>query len=348
MTRLSVLLGPGGVGKTTLAAAYAMASARRGRRVGLLGIDPSYRLQDALGLRLGDVPQAVPEAPGLQAAILVPGDCLRRWALSQDEPDDVRLLHNPMFLALADRLASATDVLAAARVVEWAEREPALDELVVDTAPGLHALEFLRRPAAVRAFLEGRLVGALRWLASVERRGRFRAASGPARRLLAGLARIGGTTVLLELAELLSLVQRPFDDLVRRLERMQRWLRSDDAHLVVVASARDASGAKVARRIAEELPGVARGAFALVINRALDPGLGAELGDLDADGLPPGARAVVRCARAWLDAQSVVTQQLGASADRRVILPARSDLDGPDHAEALAHLGETLLQALWT
>ena len=78
--RLHVLLGAGGVGKTTLAAGYALALAREGRRVGLLGIDPARRLQGALGLALPDLEVPVPGAPRLQAALLRPTDCLRRWA----------------------------------------------------------------------------------------------------------------------------------------------------------------------------------------------------------------------------------------------------------------------------
>ena len=58
--RLHVLLGAGGVGKTTLAAGYAVALARAGGRVGLLGIDPARRLSGALGLTLADREVVVP------------------------------------------------------------------------------------------------------------------------------------------------------------------------------------------------------------------------------------------------------------------------------------------------
>jgi anion-transporting ArsA/GET3 family ATPase len=47
--RVLLCVGTGGVGKTTVAAALALAAARRGRRVALLTIDPARRLADALG-----------------------------------------------------------------------------------------------------------------------------------------------------------------------------------------------------------------------------------------------------------------------------------------------------------
>jgi anion-transporting ArsA/GET3 family ATPase len=49
--RVIVTVGCGGVGKTTVAAALALAAARRGRRVLCLTIDPAKRLATSLGLR---------------------------------------------------------------------------------------------------------------------------------------------------------------------------------------------------------------------------------------------------------------------------------------------------------
>ena len=45
-----ICAGPGGVGKTTLAAAMALEGARLGRRACVVTIDPAKRLADALGL----------------------------------------------------------------------------------------------------------------------------------------------------------------------------------------------------------------------------------------------------------------------------------------------------------
>ena len=50
---LIVTCGPGGVGKTTTAAALGVAAARAGRRVVVVTVDPARRLADALGLEAG-------------------------------------------------------------------------------------------------------------------------------------------------------------------------------------------------------------------------------------------------------------------------------------------------------
>src|SRR4051794_38737839 len=51
--RVVILLGAGGVGKTTTSIALALAAAGEGRKVALLSIDPAKRLAAALGIPLG-------------------------------------------------------------------------------------------------------------------------------------------------------------------------------------------------------------------------------------------------------------------------------------------------------
>ena len=68
---LAVCVGPGGVGKTTCAAALGLRAARAGRRVLVLTIDPARRLAGALGLDgLSDGITQVPSEPLLEAAML--------------------------------------------------------------------------------------------------------------------------------------------------------------------------------------------------------------------------------------------------------------------------------------
>ena len=49
-SELILTCGPGGVGKTTTAAALGVAAARAGRKVVVVTVDPARRLADALGL----------------------------------------------------------------------------------------------------------------------------------------------------------------------------------------------------------------------------------------------------------------------------------------------------------
>jgi Mrp family chromosome partitioning ATPase len=57
--RFRFFAGKGGVGKTTLAAAAALADAGRGRRVLLVSTDPAHSLGDALGVPLSGAPRRI-------------------------------------------------------------------------------------------------------------------------------------------------------------------------------------------------------------------------------------------------------------------------------------------------
>lgn len=75
--QILVSCGAGGVGKTTVAAALALAGARLGRRVLALTVDPSRRLAETLGVQRNlRRPVSIPAGHLAQAGITTGGD---RW-----------------------------------------------------------------------------------------------------------------------------------------------------------------------------------------------------------------------------------------------------------------------------
>ena len=68
VVRLVLVMGKGGVGKTTLSAATALAATERHRRVLLVSTDAAHSLADALDCQLGGDPVAV--TPGVDAVQL--------------------------------------------------------------------------------------------------------------------------------------------------------------------------------------------------------------------------------------------------------------------------------------
>ncbi|MET8820415.1 ArsA family ATPase [Streptomyces rochei] len=151
--RTILITGPGGSGRTTVAAATALAAARRGTRTLLLGADRDDTLGAALGVRTG--PQPVTVEPGLTA---------RR-------PDPAQGFRDGL-AALQDRAASALDLLGASRLdpeeltplpgadelaLLRALRDAALAEehdlLVVDLPPAPRALALLALPEELRRYL---------------------------------------------------------------------------------------------------------------------------------------------------------------------------------------------------
>ena len=64
-TRFLFFTGKGGVGKTSLACASAIALADKGRRVLLVSTDPASNLDEVLGVRLTATPTDIPGVPRL-------------------------------------------------------------------------------------------------------------------------------------------------------------------------------------------------------------------------------------------------------------------------------------------
>lgn len=327
--RLHVLLGAGGVGKTTLAAGYALALAERGARVGLIGIDPSRRLEEALGVTLVDLDTPVAGAGQLRAAIVQPHQAIERWVLESDPGAARALATNPFFIALGDRLATATDIFAAARIAEWAERDPDLDELVVDTAPGLAAIEFLRSPRQLEALVKGRLV---RWMRAASR-GRM---SGAARRVLGAFAGLAGSRLATQLGDFFTISQVPLERLVERVEHARHWIASDETEILLVTSPRDAHAAGAAQ-IARSLRELDLAPRAVIVNRTWPPAVVGELASLDS------REPLVDHARALLAAQAAVVAEVMAWKRPLVLLGSSAGLA---QRAALAALGSDLADEL--
>src|SRR2546425_6497738 len=98
--KIVVYLGTGGVGKTSVAAATALAQARAGVKSLVLTIDPALRLRTALSLKQGALEQSValdpPAAGELWAALLDVRATLDEAVRVYGKPAQVdRILNHP-------------------------------------------------------------------------------------------------------------------------------------------------------------------------------------------------------------------------------------------------------------
>jgi arsenite-transporting ATPase len=87
-TRHLFFTGKGGVGKTTLACAVALALADQGKSVLLVSTDPASNLDEMLGTPLSNAPRPVSGAPNLSAMNIDPevaAQAYRRRVLDQME-----------------------------------------------------------------------------------------------------------------------------------------------------------------------------------------------------------------------------------------------------------------------
>ncbi len=155
--------GKGGVGKTTLAAAAALAIARRtvsdGRRVLILSVDPAHSLADSLGQTVGAEAVPVRGADGLWAMEL--DAAARADAFAEENAEFVRtLLDRGTLLDRHDidsffrlTLPGMDEVMAVVEIRSLLE-EAEWDLVLVDTAPTGHALRFLAMPGEMKRWLK--------------------------------------------------------------------------------------------------------------------------------------------------------------------------------------------------
>ncbi len=148
MTRVVLVSGKGGVGKTTVAAATALLAARKGHRALAVSLDRAHNLGDVLGLRLGATPVEVPGVPGLSAMEADPQTELREhadalqgyfarlleWAgVAGSQADEIAVLPGLEELLVLSRLSALVQA-------------PEADVLVVDLAPTASSLRLLGFP----------------------------------------------------------------------------------------------------------------------------------------------------------------------------------------------------------
>lgn len=158
-TRFLFFTGKGGVGKTSLSTATAIALADARRRVLLVSTDAASNLDDMLGILLSNQPVDVPGVPGLQVLNIDPNaaaEAYRQRVLAQlaaDASDDERSTVREQLSGACTTEIAAFDEFAALLASDTGSTQSAHDHVVFDTAPTGHTLRLLSLPKAWSGFL---------------------------------------------------------------------------------------------------------------------------------------------------------------------------------------------------
>lgn len=263
MTAVVLVVGSGGVGKTTLSAAIGSHIARGGRSVLVLTVDPARRLAQALGVHLGSTPAPVPGFDRLDAAMV---DASESWEgiirAHADATTAERLVHNRFFRAVADRFPSGQAYAAADEMTRHADSDR-WEVVVVDTPPAGGGIDVLASPRRIRALVGGR---ALRWLTGPAIPGRRALYSLTARPVLRLADAVLGGPLLEDVAEFLLDLRVTYDGISRRSRHVEARFKSAATVLVTTA---DPAPMRETARFFEELPDWASRPRAVVFNRAL-------------------------------------------------------------------------------
>ncbi len=255
---LLALTGPGGVGKTTLAAAAGLAAARRGRRALVLTVDPARRLAQALGLPEAERKRAAPvEVPasglprgGSLHALQIDPKATFESLLARVAPPAAlkRIRENRLYTGLVDSLPGVLEYMGVEALYEQS-RDGAFDLIVLDTPPASRGLDFLSAPDRMVELLSN---DALRWFLREDSL-LSRALSG-ASRGAAAVLRLADSSLGFGFLSDLADFFRAFDGLYAGFETRSREISALLAKgRFLVVSSLDASSLEAAGGIAEAL-----------------------------------------------------------------------------------------------
>lgn len=235
-----VCCGPGGVGKTTTAAAIGIDAARRGRRVVVVTIDPARRLADALGLPGGltGEPQRLPTdrrtGSGEMWAMMLDTPAMferivRRHAVTADQAN--RIVANRFYRNMSGALSGTQEYMASEALHELHDDER-FDLVIVDTPPSRNALDFLDAPGVLTRFLDH----AVFKLLMMPTRTGFKVLSVATQPLLRAIGRVVGSDVLADAVAFFQAFAGMEAGFRQRAEAVTRLLHDDGTKFVLVAS----------------------------------------------------------------------------------------------------------------
>lgn len=254
-SKIVVFLGAGGVGKTTIAAATAIALAEEGRRVCVATFDPAKRLASALGVdHLANDPHEVSGlgvvgSGKLYACMLDASktfdEMILKYAKSQSQAEEI--LSNRIYKNLTTSLSGTQEYMAMERLWELHEDER-FDVVVIDTPPSVGALDFISAPVRLVSFLDNRVFQLIIKPAPLY----LRPLSIATKTLLRAISKVVGAEVVSDAMDFFQAFAGIEEGFKGRASQVQEILHSEQTSFLLVTSARKAAlkeSAEMARRL---------------------------------------------------------------------------------------------------
>ena len=150
--RIFIIGGPGGVGKTTLAASLGVHSAQSGYKSVVLTVDPARRLAQALGFsNFSNDLQKVDLGPGAKGELEAPMLDVERYfdkvisRFAKTDTQREKILNNRLYRTMVESLGGSHEYAAMERLLEFSNQDR-FEKIIIDTPPTQNAIELLSAP----------------------------------------------------------------------------------------------------------------------------------------------------------------------------------------------------------
>lgn len=286
--------GKGGVGKTTCAAATALASAADGTKTLVVSTDPAHSLSDTLGVDIPAHPSRLREDIPLWGVEIDPDAAMEEGffaAQQEDSPvgDIAGMLGDDgmgMEALLGGTMPGADEAAAMQKLIEHMD-DPRFDRVVIDTAPTGHTLRLLQLPEMLDTMV-GRMV---------KLRQQFSGMMDGLKGMFGGGADDAGGS-------------EDLDELKDRIERLRTLLRDPERTDFRVVMVPESMSVVESERLVERLEEFEIPVSTLVVNRVMeDPADVVDLEAVDDDWvITPNLADCEFCQRRWSVQQDALSR----------------------------------------
>jgi anion-transporting ArsA/GET3 family ATPase len=239
-SQLFLVLGSGGVGKTSCSAALGLALAHRGYRTVVITIDPAKRLAQALGLdSLSNEAQRVlqTEKGHLDALWLDSKTAFTDLVKRQIKNEALanKILNNRLFKIIQEQLGGIEEYLSVEKLLGLGSSGE-YDICVLDTPPSRHALDFIESPKHLLKFFDDSVLKIFLSDDEEKPKGFFsKIFSSTRTQALEIFKRFLGQKFMSDLAEMLA-NSRPVHDALRETAHgVEAWVRREDTRSILVS-----------------------------------------------------------------------------------------------------------------
>ncbi|MGC6508428.1 MAG: ArsA family ATPase [Myxococcota bacterium] len=233
MPSIHIFCGAGGVGKTTLSAAFAIALARQGQRVAIITIDPARRLAEAFGLNangLRNSPTTLPNYPNLDAMTLHPTEVFDAFVKQHSTvSQSKRLFNNRYYRYASEKMSGIHEYMAMLRLTQLVEMN-CYDAIVLDTPPAKNALDFLYAPERIQGLMGNTT---LSWLKPRQSWSALQLGIDIVQKTINGII---GSQTLSDLFDFFDVFARVGDALQQEASKIDHHLKSEHSRFYLVCS----------------------------------------------------------------------------------------------------------------
>lgn len=269
-TRIFVVAGPGGVGKTTLSAAFGLALSERYRTL-VLTVDPSKRLRQLLGVSgTGNQIEAVgtPHGKTLHVSCLDVETYFDR-VVDRFAPNAAQakvLKDNPLYQTMTSSLGGTQEYAAMERLWELA-KDPTYEKIIIDTPPAQNAVDLLLAPGRLADLMEGPVFA---WFAKRTRSGPIPWLQSGTRMAMALLQKVFGGEFLDQLGGFFRDMEGLRQGFLERHREIHRILRQPETGFILVSRATE-SRLEECKRFFDMLASQQIAPAKIVLNRVEPP-----------------------------------------------------------------------------